>query len=62
LKATEQRLRRERIIRQMTGKIHAAVGVENILQTTVNELTKALDAPGGIVRLGTDRAVKERIG
>ena len=61
LTSLEQRLRRERIIRQLTGKIYAAVGVENILQTTVSELTKALDAPGGIVQLGTPHALqKER--
>ncbi len=55
----EQRLRRERIIRQLTGKIHTAVGVENILQTTVSELAKALDAPGGIAQLGTQHALQK---
>ncbi len=59
LTSLEQRLRRERIIRQLTDKIHTAVGVENILQTTVSELAKALDAPGGIAQLGTQRALQK---
>ncbi len=59
LTSLEQRLRRERIIRQLTGKIHTAVGVENILQTTVSELSKALDAPGGIAQLKTPHALQK---
>lgn len=54
----ENRLRRERVIRELTGKVHAAVGIENILKTTVTELTKALDTPGGIARLGNSQTGK----
>ena len=49
----ELRLRRERIIREVTSKIHAASGVEQVLQTTITELSKAFDAPHGIVQLQT---------
>ncbi len=51
LASVEQSYHREQIIRQLTAKIHAASSVENILQTTVTELSKALNAPGGVIRL-----------
>lgn len=51
LNSIEQNFRREQIIRQLVARVHAASGVQNILQTTVTELTKALNAPGGAVRL-----------
>ena len=47
----EKNLRREQIIRQVVAKIHASSGVENILQSTVNELSKALNTHGGAVQL-----------
>lgn len=47
----ERQFRRERIIREVTGKIHAATGVDQILRTTVFELTKALNAPAGVAHL-----------
>ncbi len=51
LTSIEQNFRREQIIRQLVARIHAASGVQNILKTTVTELTKALNTPGGAVRL-----------
>ncbi len=51
LTSIEKNFRREQVIRQLVARIHSASGVQNILQTTVTELTKALNAPGGAVRL-----------
>ncbi|NIT58095.1 MAG: GAF domain-containing protein, partial [Aliifodinibius sp.] len=51
----ERQFRRERIIREVTGKIHAATGVDQILRTTVFELTKALNTPAGVVHLKTNQ-------
>ncbi len=51
LTSIERNFRREQVIRQLVAQIHSASGVQNILQTTVTELTKALNAPGGAVRL-----------
>jgi GAF domain-containing protein len=56
LASIERRLRRERIIREVTSKIHAATGVERVLQTTVTELSKAFDVPQGIVQLHVNSA------
>lgn len=58
LTSIEQNFRREQVIRQLVARIHAASGVQNILQTTVTELTKALNAPGGAVRLAPKRQTK----
>ncbi len=55
LTSIEQNFRREQIIRQLVARIHSASGVQNILKTTVTELTKALNAPGGAVRLAPKR-------
>ncbi|MFQ5576051.1 MAG: GAF domain-containing protein [Anaerolineae bacterium] len=60
LVSVERGFRREQIIRQLTGEIHAAVGVDSVLQTTVTGLTRALDAPGGIVRLGAGQKGSKR--
>lgn len=51
LASIENNYRREQMIRQLVARIHGESGVQNILQTTVTELTKALNAPGGAVRL-----------
>ncbi len=51
LSSLEKNLRREQIIRQVVAKIHASSGVENILQSAVNELSKALNTHGGAVKL-----------
>jgi len=50
----QRRARRERLIREITARIRSAVDVESILQTTVQELGRALDASHGLVRLGTE--------
>jgi PAS domain S-box-containing protein len=51
LDSMERRLRRERIIREVTEKIHAANGVEGVLNTTLSELGQALNASQGVARL-----------
>ena len=50
----QRRARRERLIREITARIRRTVDVESILQTTVQELGKALGASRGLVRLGTE--------
>jgi GAF domain-containing protein len=50
----QRRARRERLIREITAHIRGAVDIESILQTTVQEVGKALGASHGIVRLGTE--------
>lgn len=52
LDASQRRARREEIIREITGKIRSATNVEDILQTTVTELSKVLGAPRGGITLG----------
>jgi len=51
----QKQFRREQIIRQVTGKIHASSGIDTILQTTVTELNKVFDVSGGVARLKVDR-------
>jgi len=51
---TQSRAARERLIRGITDRIRGAVDVESILQTTVQEIGKALGASHGLVRLGTE--------
>ncbi len=55
LTSIEQNYRREQTIRELVARIYTASGVQNILQTTVTELTKALNSPGGAVRLAPKR-------
>jgi GAF domain-containing protein len=50
----QRRARRERLIREITAHIRSAVDVESILQTTVQELGKALGTSHGLARLGTE--------
>jgi GAF domain-containing protein len=54
LEATQARARRERLIREITGKVQKSVDLDVILQTTVQELSKALGASHAVVRLGTE--------
>lgn len=51
---TQRRAAREQSIRQVTEQMQSAVGVEDILQSTVAELARALGAPRAYVRLGTE--------
>ena len=50
----QRRARHERLIREITARIRSAVDVESILQTTVQELGRALGASHGLARLGTE--------
>jgi GAF domain-containing protein len=50
----QRRARRERLIREITARVRSTVDVESILQTTVQELGKALGTSYGVVRLGTE--------
>jgi GAF domain-containing protein len=52
--ATQARARRERLIREITGKVQSSIDLDSILQTTVQELGKALGASHAIVRMGTE--------
>ena len=52
LAASQQRARREEIIREITGKIRSTTNVDDILKTTVTELGKVLGAPRGGIVLG----------
>jgi GAF domain-containing protein len=51
---TQSRAARERLIREITDRIRGAVDVESILQTTVQEVGRALGTSHGLVRLGTE--------
>jgi GAF domain-containing protein/HAMP domain-containing protein len=53
-KATQARARRERLIREITGKVQGSIDLDSILQTTVQELGKALGVSQAAVRLGTE--------
>jgi len=52
--ATQARARHERLIREITGKVQSSIDLDAILQTTVQELGKALGASHAVVRLGTE--------
>jgi GAF domain-containing protein len=52
LDASQKRVRREEIIREITGKIRNAVDVDDILKTTVGELGKVLGTSRGNITLG----------
>jgi PAS domain S-box-containing protein len=53
LDASQKRLRREEIIREISSKIRNATEIEDILKTTVTELSKVLGTSKGSIRLGT---------
>jgi GAF domain-containing protein len=57
---TQRRASREQAIRQITENMRRTVDVEAILQSTVTELAKALDAPRVYVRLGTEEPLRSR--
>lgn len=52
--ATQARAHRERLIREITGKVQGSIDLDTILQTTVQELGRALGASHAVVRLGTE--------
>jgi GAF domain-containing protein len=52
LSDSQQRARREEIIREITGKIRSTTNIDDILKTTVSELSKVLGASRGGVILG----------
>jgi GAF domain-containing protein len=54
LEASQRRARREEIIREISGKIRSTTNIDDILKTTVTELSKVLGAPRGGVTLGLD--------
>ena len=55
----QRRARHEQLIREITARIRTTVDVENILQTTVRELGKALGVSHGLARLGTEAELAE---
>lgn len=52
LGASQRQLRREEIIREITSKIRSATNVEDILKTTVTELSKVVGTSQGGISLG----------
>ncbi len=52
-KQAQRRAHRERLAREIAGKIQAAADVEAVLQTAVRELGRALGTPRSFVHLGT---------
>jgi GAF domain-containing protein/HAMP domain-containing protein len=52
--AAQARARRERLIREIAGKVQSSIDLDSILRTTVQELGKALGASHAVVRLGTE--------
>lgn len=56
LGASQRQLRREEIIREITSKIRSATNVEDILKTTVAELSKVVGASQGGITLGVKTA------
>jgi GAF domain-containing protein len=55
LAEAQRRAERERLIRHISDKVRATSDLETILQTTVQELSKALELPRAFVRLGTEK-------
>ena len=56
--ATETAARREAIIREISGKIRSATTVDDIMKTTVSELSKVLGAARGGITLSVDTKEK----
>lgn len=52
LDQVQRTARRERVIRQITGKVRRSPNMRTILETTAQELGRALDAARATVRLG----------
>jgi PAS domain S-box-containing protein len=55
LKSSQRRAQREEIIREVTGKISGSTDVEDILKTTVTELSKILGASRANIALRVDQ-------
>jgi len=51
---TQRRAQREQLIRHITDKVRSTSNLETILQTTVQELSKAMGLPRAFVQLGTE--------
>jgi GAF domain-containing protein len=60
LTETQRRAEREQLIRQITDKVRATSDLEKILQTTVQELSKATGLPRAFIRLGTEEELRQR--
>ncbi len=58
LDASQRRARREEIIREITSKIRSSTDVEDILQTTVTELSKMLGTSRGGITLGVHTSTR----
>lgn len=58
LDASQRRLRREEIIREITSKIRSGTNVEDILKTTVTELGKVVGASRGGITLALKTAAR----
>ncbi len=60
--ATQRSAERERIQSEITTSVRASSNIDVIMQTAVRQLTEALGAPKGVIRLnfsGTDERVKQ---
>jgi GAF domain-containing protein len=60
LAEAQRRAEREQFIRDITDRVRARSSLEGILQTTVEELSKAMGFPRGFVRLGTEEELLSR--
>jgi GAF domain-containing protein len=54
LAETQHRAEREQLIRQISDKVRSTTDLDKILQTTVEELGKAMGLPRVFVKLGTE--------
>ncbi len=54
LEASQRRAQREEIIREIAGKIRNSINVDDIMKTTVTELSKVLGASRGGITLNID--------
>jgi GAF domain-containing protein len=54
LAESRRRAEREQLIRHITDKVRATSSIESILQTTVQELSRAMGLPRAFIRLGTE--------
>jgi GAF domain-containing protein len=60
LEASQRRAQREEIIREITAKIRGAITVDDVLQTTVTELSKVLGASQGGITLNVAAQLARR--
>jgi GAF domain-containing protein len=54
LEEAQRRAEREQLIRQITDKVRATSSLETILESTVQELSRAMGVPRAFIRLGTE--------